>query len=445
MSRPALRPLLALLLLAPGVGLPARAQDDGSPLDTKGAARRLRQVQRAEPQALTRDVHDAARSAFEVRMMRVLAAVETPDVLLGEIRRMLPAELDLARDPAERLAAWERYWAATREIEVATRERVEAGVRIFTAADYYSARGERLLAEADLLEAYREAGRRLSGGLSGPLVDPDPLASGPAARDGFRMTRVAPRESARAAHDAYVAEYQVRVQRLAGGTDTPELTLAILPRRLAAAQASGAGPADLLAIQEGLWQMACSCELLTRRRVEDGVKGFTPADAYDARDVRLAAAVLVAEGRRQGGKVQPLVGALQEVSGALDEPLDTKGIARIKSEDTRAEPRQLNEERRRALLAAYNVRIQRILGGTDVPDVLITVSRRLVEVELARAAGRAERLAALERYWERAAELELLVAERVSAGIKAFGPADYYEARYERLVAELRIARAAKE
>jgi hypothetical protein len=446
MSRPTFRSLLALLL-ALGVGLPARAQDDDSPLDTKAAARRLRQVQKAEPQALTRELHEAAHSAFAVRMGRVLAATDTPDVLLEDIRRMLPAELDLARSKAGRLAAWERYWAATRETELATWGRVEAGIKNFTPADYYSARGERLLAEAGLLEAYRDAGRRLSGGLSGSLVDPDPLASGPAARDAFQMTRAAPRESARAAHDAYVAEYQVRVQRLAAATDTPEVMLPILSRRLAAAQASGAGPAELLATLEAVWRMARYCEVLTAERVEFGVRAFTPADMYDVCGHRLEAAVQVAEARRQGGKVRPLVGALQDVSAELDEPLDTKGIAQAKSADARAEPRQLREERRRTLRAAYNVRIQRIRAGTDTPDVTMTVSRRLadVESELAPAGGRAEHLAALERYWERAAEIERLVADRVLAGVKSFTPADYYEARYERLLAELRMARAARE
>jgi hypothetical protein len=443
MSRPAFCSLLVFLMLAPGVGLPARAQDDdGGPLDAKDTARRLRQGQQAEPRSLTRALRDAARSAYDVRFQGVLGGTETPDRLLDELRRLLPAEWALADGPAGRVAAWQRYWAGAREFEELTRERVEERVRGFSSADYWAARYERLMAEASLLEELRRAGQPLAGTFSGALGDPDPGAAGLVARDAFRMSRAAPRESARAAHDACEREYEVRIQRIAAGTDTPDVTLAILPRRYAAAQAAGAGPAELLATREALLQMAWYCEVLIAERNEAGVKMFTPADYYDALDRRVEAGVLVAEDRRQGGRTRPLVGGLQDVIGALDDPLDTKRLARAKSDAARADPRRLVEGRREALLAAFATRLQRIRAGTDTPDVTIELSRRLLAVELKLAAGPAERRAARERHWARALEIEVLTADRVSAGIKAFTPADYYEAQYERLLAELQMAQA---
>ena len=130
-----------------------------------------------------------------------------------------------------------------------------------------------------------------------------------------------------------------------------------------------------------------------------------------------------------------------------DDPLDTRDIARAKSEATRVDVGELNRQRRETLLAAYALRVRRFKEGRDASDDLSSVSQRLLDAELALARGKAERVAALERQWARAAEIEDLVRERMDSPIRMFSrspfaSADFWEARYDRILAELRIADA---
>jgi hypothetical protein len=447
MCRPLLRRLPVLLTVALAVGLRAAAADD-DPLDGKPRARQLRQAHQVQPRELAQARYDAARSACELRRQRLRGGTDLTDTVLDALATLRDAELGLANSPAERLAARERYWVEVREVEELTRERVENGVKNFTPADYWLARGERLLAELRLLQELSEARTALSGALPVAFDDPDPLATKALACEEAKVTRKTAQALVRAARDAIVAEYEVRTQRVRGGTDTPDVLGTIPLRRVKIEQAGGADPVDLMAALESLWQMAWYLDVLTRERVEWGVKMFTPADSYEAHGLRLESAVWLADARqRRGGTTLPLRGALQDPLSAVDDPLSAKDVARAKFADTRAGRRQLEEEQREMLLAAYGQRIQRVRSGTDTPEWTLAVSRHLLDAELALATDRGQRRAAVKRHWARAAEIEELVLERIDTGSINFTPTAYWHSRCERLRAELQLVegRAARD
>ena len=443
MSPIASRSLLIVLVLAlvpsPAVwGQPVPVDED--PLD-KARARAVREGHPDRTQALGQALLGTAQAVCSIRLYRFRVGADHPDLVLEDLGKRLTADLALAKTPAERRAAWGRHWAGCLEVELLLLHHVEAGIRNFTIADYWAARTERLLA-ASLVAEIGRAGQPAPGSLHNALDDADSLDSR-APRDEFEMTRAEPRRLARAARDACENEYAVRSRRLRAGSDTPYQLLPLGARRLATARAAGENPAEYLAAVETLWLRSWDIEQLTQEWVESGIKKFSSADVYEARDRRLETNVLLAEARRGAGMPLPLQGNLQAslLDGERD-PLNTRDVARAKAEATRADIANLNRQRREAILTEYAARIQRVRDGTDTPDVTSAASRRLCDVELALASGKAGRLAALERKWVQAAEIERLARERMEEGIRQFTWADFLDAQYDCILAKLRLAEA---
>jgi hypothetical protein len=446
--------VLLVLVLGPVPTLPAQVVIDeiidDHPLNAKAMAKRLREAQRSEPGELARASHDTAKAAYEYRQQRIRGGSDMPDVVLDLLPKILAAELALADGRAGRLAALERAWVRFRQLERLTRDRVDAGVGKVTPADYYAVRSDRLLVELRLVRELGGKGKPLSGavldGLAG-LADEDSLSSKAAPRGVLAVTHSEPQVLAREARSAAINELQVRIPRIMGGTDTPDLSLLAAIRHVQAVRAGGANSADLQATLEAYWQQVWEIEVLTQERVEAGVKNFTPADYYDARDHRLEAEVWMMEARGQPNQLRPLQGGLQSPLWELVDPLMTREYARAKFDAVRSDLRQLNLQRQQTLHAGLAVREQRIRAGTDTPDVTQETAHRLAAVELTLASNRAERLAALQRHWVRTRTIEDLTRQRVEDGVKNFTPADWLQACYERLQAELRLveARAAKE
>jgi hypothetical protein len=472
MSRPGFRASLILLVLVFGPVATLQAQvfaddaADDNPLNAKAMAKRLREAQRTEPRELLRASHDAAKAAFEVRLQRIHGGTDLPDVTLDLVPKILAAELALADGRAGPLAALERAWVRSREIERLTEERVNAGVKNFTPADYWEVRTERLLAELRLVRELGGKGKPLSGAVLSSLPDVAPLDTSPLAREAFAgpqgaapiayagldirtvarealaLTRAEPQALAREARTAPINAYWVRIQRIRGGTDTPDNSLHAAISYVRAVRAGDADSADLQATLEAYWQQVWEIEVLTQERIEAAVKNFTPADYTYARDHRLEAEVWMMEARGQPKQLRPLQGGLQSPLWELVDPLMTREYARAKFDAVRSDLRQLNLQRQQTLQASLAVREQRVRGGTDTPDVTLETARRLAAVELTLASNRAERLAALQRHWVRTRTIEDLTRQRVEHGVKNFTPADWLQARYERLQAELRLAEA---
>jgi hypothetical protein len=427
----------------------ARAQPllDDDPLDSRERARRLRQARQADPQKLTQALRDEANSAFAQRMQRAKWGTDTADAVIDELNRVLAADRAAGRGRDEGIAALGHYWARLREVEQMTWERVEAGIKTSTAADYWAVRGQRLLAESRLIQELGGAAAPGAGAFRTAGDEDDPLASRQTARARFEVARATPAGPARAALDAARREYEFLVRRIMGGTETPDVIHAILARRVAAEGVLGQGPGDYLGSLEGLWYAASFNERLILQRIAFGIKNFTQGEYYAARDARLETEIRIVEARRQAGRTLPLRGGLQDPFAEVEHPLDTRDVAQAKSAAARADVRQLNETRRDVLRAAYAYRITRLWAGTEVPDAASAVSRRLVGVELALATRRGERLAALEQHCARAAEIEDFTRDRVEQGIRTFTSVDYHDMRFERIQAELWLAeaRAAKD
>jgi hypothetical protein len=433
--------LLALALVACPF---ARAQPllDDDPLDSRERARRLRQARQADPQQLTQTLRNEANSAIAQRMQRVKGGTDTPDAVIDELNRALAADRAAGRGRDEGLAALGRYWARLREVEQMTWERVEAGIMRFTAADYWAVRGQRLLAESRLIQELGGAAAPGAGAFRTAGDEDDPLASRLTARARFEAARAAPEGPARAALDDARREYEFLVRRIMGGTETPDVIHPIMARRVAAEGVLGQGPGDYLASLEGLWYVAWFNERLTLQRIAFGIKNFTQAEYYATRDARLETEIWLVEARRQAGRTLPLRGGLQDPFAEVEHPLETRDVARAKSAAARADVRKLNEMRREVLRAAYAVRIQRAWSGTDAPDAVSVVSRRLLTAELALATSRGERLAALEQHLARAAEIEEITRKHVEEGIRTFTTLNSHDTRFERIQAELWLAEA---
>jgi hypothetical protein len=444
MSRIALGSLPVLVVLVLGErttaqSLPPHDPTGGGPLGSKTLAKERRAADRAQPADLKRALEDTARSEYLFRVQQVRSGAQTPDVLLGPSSRLLSASLALPEDQSGHLAALVRHWAVLWGQEELTRERLEAVVKNFSPADYWEARGERLLAEWQLVGAMGATGKPWPGAALSRPDAPDPLASRAAARAAFEATRTPPEVLAQAALDATLSEYAIRQQMIAVGVPGP---VYLVSRRAAAERGRGKDPAELLPALEGLWQLNWFNEQRTRDYLEQGNKLFTPAD-YDAvHAARLAAAVWVAEARSRDRKLLPLRGGLPDAFAGVDDPLQTRRLAQAKLGDTRPGRRQLAENMRDALRSEYDFRLRLMRGGLGILDYANVVLWRLINADQDLAVGRAEHLAVLERYWALARSVEELTSVRVEAGTQRLTPADFLEAHFSRLQAELWIAEA---
>ena len=93
----------------------------------------------------------AAREEFVGRRQEFMAGRGTLDFLQGAALRVLEAELALENEPAGQVAAHERYWKVTREVEDVSQARYQAGRIPIT--DLAQARYYRLDAEYQLVKA----------------------------------------------------------------------------------------------------------------------------------------------------------------------------------------------------------------------------------------------------------------------------------------------------
>lgn len=153
--------LVAVLLVAAFVlGRGGQAQRlehqeyDFHPLDSKQLARDKFALQFAKLEDIARAKLEAARLEQDARLKEFMAGRGTLDNLESAFRRVLDAELALADTPTTRVAAHERYWRLTREIEAINQLRYNAGTRPIT--DLAQSRYSRLDAEYQLVRARAE-------------------------------------------------------------------------------------------------------------------------------------------------------------------------------------------------------------------------------------------------------------------------------------------------
>jgi len=129
--------------------------------------------------------------------------------------------------------------------------------------------------------------------------------------------------------------------------------------------------------------------------------------------------------------------------GSEDSELDAlvKNFAPAKDDPKDGALRKLLKERYNAAINEMIVRLQRVAGGPDTPDAVISAGRRIVESGMELYDKPADQLALLEKDVALTKLVEKLTKERVDAGIKAFTQADLYKAKYARADAEIRLLR----
>jgi hypothetical protein len=103
--------------------------DEFSPpvADVGAFARAKREALQTDPRDLDGERRAVAREEYRDRWAEFMAGRGTLDLLLDASRRWLDAELAVLAKPAERAAAWERYWARSQSIERINEGRYQAG------------------------------------------------------------------------------------------------------------------------------------------------------------------------------------------------------------------------------------------------------------------------------------------------------------------------------
>jgi hypothetical protein len=117
-------------------------------------------------------------------------------------------------------------------------------------------------------------------------------------------------------------------------------------------------------------------------------------------------------------------------------------MARARFEAAQANPQQLARARLETARAGLDAEMQSFVAGKTSHRAVLAWSRRLLEAESAVAGGKGPPLAALGAYWLRAWEVERIVQGQYEAGRVPL--ADYAEARWQRLQAEIAWVREAR-
>jgi len=120
-----------------------------APLDAKQRAKARFELSLAKEQDLAKAKLKAAQLAWQSQLQRFVAGRAVTDFVIDSGKRLLEAELELAKTPAAVLAAHEKYWASLYELEQMSKARFDAG-RI-DIGDYAETKYYRLDAELKLV------------------------------------------------------------------------------------------------------------------------------------------------------------------------------------------------------------------------------------------------------------------------------------------------------
>jgi hypothetical protein len=444
--------LFCVLLL----GWPATSRGQLAPDDefdaktyAKELAKDLFESTQGTARDLTRARLEAARTQWAERYKRYRAGELDAklDLLLEAAALLARAEREALEKPTpeERLKPLAAHWLYT----LAAERIVEANYRAarVSLADVMQARQERLDAEIKL----RDAGQQLS--------EPFPIAAvaldrensfldyevKEAAKHTFEMGRTDLADLARKRRDAAYASFQERMRKFQAGAQDATLDL-LLKSAAILAEAELAAlkkptPADRLTPLAAHWLSAWWTEQNVEARYKLG--RVSTADFMQGRHARLDAEIEI---RRAGGGEK-----LSDPFSTPDLPLDeeedfdgpdSKALAKAQFEAGQADLRDLARERRDAIHVSlrFLIWIHR-LGEADLTlDLDLETARQLLEAELALHDDPAGRLEAFQRYWEYTKQTENTMAAKYEVG--RVGLADYAQARFARLDAEIRMGEA---
>jgi hypothetical protein len=387
---------------------------------------------------------------LRVRFQKYLAGAPdaTFDLLMEAVAFVADAELAALEKPTptDRQAALATRWLFALSAEQIT----EAKYRVarVSLADLMQARRARLDAEIKLREA--SVGKKLSDpfvpslplGLERPFVNFDEKE---VAKSAFEAGQADLRDLARARRDAARIEFQVCHEKYL--RNAPDATLDILLESVAhLAEAKLAAldnptPADRLAVLAARQQSALYAEWIFEAMYHSGRVSL--ADWMQGRYARLESEIKLREADAGRKLLDPFLTCSFPLQ--LVEPffgLGPKEVAKSAFEAGRADLRDLAQARRDAARVGFQERYEKYLQGAQdaTLDVLLEASRQLLEVELGLHDDPAEQVAALERYWGIMRAAENVAGAKYASGRVSL--ADYAQAKYYRLGAEIRLLQA---
>jgi hypothetical protein len=403
-----------------------------------------------------------ALAETEARFRESLAGRGTLDILLEAAQHWLDSELALCERDADRVAALARHWQLAWTVETVNRARYEA-VRI-PLQDLAQTQYARLEAELNLVQTVARAGPEGRAALFSPQATLDsvdavvragqpvapsrfpqarrPLGEDPVvnpkelAQAKARLVRADPAALARAKVDAARTECDARFKEFLSGRGTLDILQGAARRRLDAERVL---PGEEAAAVERYWELTRVIETVNHGRKEAGripVKGW-----LESRATRIGAELLWLDVLAGQGRPRAPVGGVFGLR-VTEGPLEAKELARAKFAAMHADRRELARAKFAALRGAYWSREGEFLAGRGTLDIMLGVSRKLLEAEVAIVDDAPGRRAAYERHWIRAKRAEEVNQVRYDAG--RIPIQDLLESRYARLEAGLGLLQAGK-
>jgi hypothetical protein len=264
-----------------------------------------------------------------------------------------------------------------------------------------------------------------------------PLNSRDLAKANLATTRADVRDLARAKVEAARVMVAERWKDFRAGRGTLDILLEATLQLLEAELAVHGQEAERVAIYGRHWALAQQIEAINKRRYDAG--RIAIQDYAQTTHHRLQAEIRLLQtwgGKKPG--LPPLL-ASDPASQVLPDLLSAKELAKAARELGRCTLTQLRQASIDVARQECQARAQEFLAGRGTLDILLGSSRRLLEAELVVCTQKTERVAALERHWERMMMMEVINKGRHDAG--RIATKDYMETRYARLEAEIRLIR----
>lgn len=463
-----------LLLAGPGARAPADEETSWTALaglDSVRLARAKFRAARPNLGELAKARLAAARVEDGARWRGFLAGRETLDITLGAAERRLHAELALAVNDTDRIAACERYLVRVRNLDDVNRLKYAAG-RV-AMQDAAQARCARLGAEIRLALVRRGDGpaRSLPGGLAS-LWDSDlngewnyrDVAGGTAgtvvnildpnavtfrqARAHAKIDRVGVRALAEARLKMAETAEAERLKAFLAGRETLVLFTDSSLLRLECKLALIGPDGDAVAAHELHWRHAKYAADVNWLGYKAG--RVAPQDHLQAVFHRLEAELWLVQARARRGQVAAPgvprgsrtaheVAWLQHLQEDAGPRLSRDANAALFA-TTSARVGPLARARYEAARNELNERVKGFLAGRETLDAIVVCRHRLSRAELALCNTPGERVAVYERQWEQAWFAEEVHQLKYNSGRVAIQ--DYAQSQYERLDAEIRLAQA---
>lgn len=228
----------------------------------------------SEPAQLARVRIEVVRMEFNARFKNMLAGRTSLIFLIGSSLRLLEPELALARNPTDRLAAFERHWQFASEDEMINRARYEAGRIPIT--DYAESQYIRLEAEIWLAQARAQVkdNERILAVWAFPIMEDEaelsPLLPGRLARPRWEAQQAIPTNLLRERLVVARIAYEEREKEFLAGRGTLDFLLTASQHLRDSEWAISNQKSDRIAAQEKHLEHTRLIERVNRRRFEKG-------------------------------------------------------------------------------------------------------------------------------------------------------------------------------